>query len=204
MYDRAKSAGKGLMATVQKKKSADPAQAETPMEKAAKRPSAKQFRFGYLVHDVSRMRRTVMDQMLRPYGITRSQWSVLSMLSRGGNDGMMQVDLARLMDVGKVTVGGLIDRLEATGHVERRSDASDRRAKRVFITEQGFRVIRLMIAVSNKINRRLLKGLTPAEIATTEKALIQVKLNLKDIAADSELAGKTEEFGSLIPLDNGE
>jgi hypothetical protein len=32
---------------------------------------------------------------------------VLSALSRGGEDGMMQVDLARLLDFGKVTVGGL-------------------------------------------------------------------------------------------------
>jgi DNA-binding MarR family transcriptional regulator len=189
------------MATVQKQKTAPAAQGGNPVDKPVKRPSAKQFRFGYLVHDVSRIRRTVMDQVMRPYGITRSQWSVLSTLSRGGNDGMMQVDLARLMEVGKVTVGGLVDRLEASGHVERRADATDRRAKRVFITEQGFRVIRLMIAVSTKVNRRVLKGLTPAEIATVEKALIQVKHNLKDIAAESGLTGKAEEFGSHIPID---
>ena len=187
------------MATVQKQKSAAPAAKETPIERALKRPSAKQFRFGYLVHDVSRIRRTVMDQVMRPYGITRSQWSVLSALSRSGNDGMMQVDLARLMDVGKVTVGGLVDRLEASGHVERRADATDRRAKRVFITEQGFRVIRLMIAVSTKVNRRVLKGLTPAEIQTVEKALIQVKHNLKEIAEETAQSGKLEEFGSQIP-----
>ncbi len=105
----------------------------------AQRPTAAQFRFGYLVHDVSRTRRTLMDHYMKPLGITRSQWSILSTLSRGGNDGMMQVDLARLLDVGKVSIGGLIDRLEATGHVERRSDAKDRRAKRIFITEQGTR-----------------------------------------------------------------
>jgi MarR family transcriptional regulator, transcriptional regulator for hemolysin len=208
MYDRATSAGKGLMATVQKRKSGTAPQtdtpAEKPAEKVAKRPAAKQFRFGYLVHDVSRIRRTVMDQVMRPYGITRSQWSVLSTLSRGGNDGMMQVDLARLMEVGKVTVGGLVDRLEASGHVERRADASDRRAKRVFITEQGFRVIRLMIAVSTKVNRRVLKGLTPAEIVTAEKVLIQVKHNLKDIAAEAGLSGKIEEYGSQIPTDEFE
>ena len=173
---------------------------QEPVEKATKRPSAKQFRFGYLVHDVSRIRRTVMDQVMRPYGITRSQWSVLSALSRGGNDGMMQVDLARLMEVGKVTVGGLVDRLEASGHVERRADATDRRAKRVFITEQGYEVIRLMVAVSTKINRRILKGLTPAEVQTVEKALMQVKRNLKEFAQETAQTGKTEEFGSQIPV----
>src|SRR5271170_7842927 len=113
-----------------------------------KRPSAPIFKFGYLVHDVSRIRRTVMDQTMRPLGITRSQWSVLSALSRGGNDGMMQVDLARLLEVGKVTVGGLVDRLETTGHVERRADAADRRVKRVFITEQGFGLLGEMIAMA--------------------------------------------------------
>lgn len=141
-----------------------------------------------------------MDQVMRPYGITRSQWSVLTTLSRGGNDGMMQVDLARLMEVGKVTVGGLVDRLEATGHVERRADASDRRAKRVFITSQGFEVLRLMIAISAKVNKRLLKGLTPDEVQITEKTLMQVKCNLKEILAETGQGAKNEEFGSQIPV----
>ena len=33
---------------------------------AAPEPAPKNFKFGYLVHDVSRMRRTVMDQAMRP------------------------------------------------------------------------------------------------------------------------------------------
>ena len=167
---------------------------------AAKRPSATQFRFGYLVHDVSRIRRTLMDQMMRPFGITRSQWSVLSALSRGGNDGMMQVDLARLMDVGKVTVGGLVDRLEATGHIERRADAEDRRAKRVFITEQGYEVIRLMIIMAAKINQRILKGVSTDHQQITEDVLFMVKANMKGILQETELrGGATEKFGSRLP-----
>lgn len=158
--------------------------AEPAVNMASKRPSAKQFRFGYLIHDVSRIRRTVIDQALRPYDITRSQWSMLSALSRSGNDGMTQVDLARLMEVGKVTVGGLVDRLEASGHVERRADGVDRRAKRVFITEQGFEVVRVMISVSRRLNKRTLKGLTPEEIATVENALLIVKRNLKQMALE--------------------
>ena len=188
------------MATVQKKIGKVSAVRKAPAEKSVNRPSAKQFRFGFLVHDVSRIRRTVLDQVMRPYGITRSQWWVLSALSRSGNDGMMQVDLARLLEVGKVTVGGLVDRLEASGHVQRSPDATDRRAKRVFITDQGFEVIRLMITVSTKVNRRSLKGLTPAEVQIAEKVLIQVKHNLKEIADETAQSGKSEEFGSQIPI----
>ena len=155
------------------------------VEDLGEEPVAQQFAFGYLVHDVSRIRRTVMDLIMRPYGITRSQWSVLSALSRGGNNGMMQVDLARLMEVGKVTVGGLVDRLEASGHVERRADASDRRAKRVFITERGFEVIQLMVKVSSDVNQRILSGLTDQEVESAEKVLSVVKKNLKEVLAEN-------------------
>jgi len=160
-----------------------------------KRPSAKQFRFGYLVHDVSRIRRTLMDQKMRPLGITRSQWSVLSALSRGGNDGMMQVDIARLMDVGKVTMGGLIDRLEASGHVERRPDATDRRVKRVFITEQGYEVIRLMIVVAKQINERILEGVSPEHEKIVEDVLLRVKENMRAVLAEDEAAEADEHGG---------
>lgn len=153
------------------------------------RPSAGQFTFGYLVHDVSRIRRTMMDLIMRPYDITRSQWSVLSALSRGGNNGMTQVDLARLLEVGKVTVGGLIDRLEASGHVERRSDPADRRAKRVYITEQGYDVIALMIDVSSEVNTRVLSDSTPEEVATCELVLSRAKKQLKTILAEQMSVG---------------
>jgi len=147
----------------------------------AQRPTAAQFRFGYLVHDVSRTRRTLMDHYMKPLGITRSQWSILSTLSRGGNDGMMQVDLARLLDVGKVSIGGLIDRLEATGHVERRSDAKDRRAKRIFITKQGYEMLGHMIDVAAELNDLILQSVAPEDVATTERVLAQVKDNIREL-----------------------
>jgi MarR family transcriptional regulator for hemolysin len=169
-----------------------------------KRPIAKQFRFGYLVHDVSRIRRSVMDEVMRPYDITRAQWSMLSTLSRGGNNGMTQVDIARLLEVGKVTVGGLIDRLEVSGQVERRADAVDRRAKRVYITEKGYEVIGLMISVASKVNRRVLKGLTPIEIETVERALLQVKRNLKEIAEEAAAAGATPNAKPVLSSDEAD
>ena len=99
------------------------------------------FRIGFLIHDVSRLRRTVVDKALRPIGVTRSQWWVLANLSRHNGEGMMQTELAKVMDVGKVTLGGLIDRLEATGVVARQADPSDRRAKRVIITPRGLKLL---------------------------------------------------------------
>src|SRR5688572_33475394 len=91
-------------------------------------------RIGVLIHDVSRLRRTVVDHTLGPMGVTRSQWWVLTNLSRNTGKSMTQTELARTMDVGKVKLGGIIDRLAARGLDKRQPDPSDRSAKRASIT----------------------------------------------------------------------
>jgi DNA-binding MarR family transcriptional regulator len=157
------------------------------MTKTARKPkhsddrlAAKQFRFGFLVHDVSRTRRTMMDLYMRPLGITRSQWSVMSALSRAKNQGLTQVDLGRLLDVGKVTVGGLVDRLEASGHVERRPDPSgDRRLKRVYITPHGYEMLADMIDVSERLNNLILEGVSEEDLTVAEDVLMRVKQNVR-------------------------
>ena len=84
-----------------------------------------ELRLGFLIHDVSRLRRSAFDRCLKPLNVTRSQWWVLAYLSR--QDGMTQSQLAEELDLGKVAVGGLIDRLEKAGLVRREADANDRR-----------------------------------------------------------------------------
>src|ERR1700727_928007 len=93
------------------------------------------LRFGFLIHDVSRLRRIVVDRALKPVGITRSQWWVLAFLSR--RDGMTQSALAADLDVTKVGMGGLIERMEGSGYVERRADPRDARIRRVYLTATG-------------------------------------------------------------------
>jgi hypothetical protein len=53
------------------------------------------IRLAFLIHDVSRMRRSAYDQFMKPLGITRAQWWVLAHLTR--HDGMMQTQLADLL-----------------------------------------------------------------------------------------------------------
>jgi DNA-binding MarR family transcriptional regulator len=110
---------------------------------------------------------------------------------------MMQVDLARLLDVGKVTVGGLVDRLEATGYVERRADPRDRRARRVCITDAGFAVLRKMIGVAGALNERILSRITPENQRITEETLAVVKETMKEILVEvsrSDSDGDRETF----------
>lgn len=143
------------------------------------RAKAHQFRIGFLVHDVSRMRRTLFDQAMKPLGVTRAQWWVLANLSRNEDVGMNQTDLARIMDLGKVTLGGLIDRLEATQLVERRPDATDRRVKRIFITPRGYEVLEEMQIVGKGLNAKIFDGLQDEDVRVAEDVLHKMKENLR-------------------------
>lgn len=144
------------------------------------------FRLGYLVHDVSRMRRTLYDQHLRPLGITRSQWWVLANISRRREQGVISSELARDIDVGKVAISGILDRLEIAGYVYRRADPTDRRARRIFITEAGYQLIKQMRAVIEPLNQRICAGLSEEQVYELEEGLSAVKDNLKSMLGEGE------------------
>jgi MarR family transcriptional regulator, transcriptional regulator for hemolysin len=136
------------------------------------------LRIGSLIHDVSRLRRTVVDSALRPMGVTRSQWWVLANLSRHNGKGMMQTELAKVMDVGKVTLGGLIDRLEAGGLVKRQADPTDRRAKRVVMTPKGTKLLVDIQEVAAKVNAQIMNGIQRNDVSRAETVLYKMKQQL--------------------------
>ncbi len=153
---------------------------------------ASDFRIGFLVHDVSRLRKTLFDQEMKHLEITRSQWWVLAQLSREGRaEGMLQTELARIVDVGKVAIGGLINRLEAGGFVVRAVDKSDRRAQRVRMTKLGHSVLEQMSSVGRKLNVSTFADISQKDIETTERVLAAMKSNIKElIEAPADGAGR--------------
>jgi MarR family transcriptional regulator for hemolysin len=87
---------------------------------------------GFLLHDVARLLRKRFEQHTKGCGLTRSQWHVLAYLAR--NEGINQTGLAELLDIEPITVGRLIDKLQAMGLIERRPDPSDRRVWLLYST----------------------------------------------------------------------
>lgn len=150
------------------------------------------FRIGFLVHDVSRLRKTIFDKALRPIGVTRSQWWVLVNLSRRRGDGMMQTELANLMDVGKVTLGGLIDRLESGGLVKREADPGDKRAKRVVMTPRGAKLMQKIRGRASVVNDQLLTGIPRRDIQHAEAVLFKMKQRLIAMDAVPNTAGNSK------------
>jgi MarR family transcriptional regulator, transcriptional regulator for hemolysin len=147
-------------------------------------------RLGFLMHDVSRLRRSVFDEFMKPLGVTRSQWWVLAYLSR--HDGMIQSDLAGVLELGKAALGGLIDRLEASELIRRRPDDTDRRVKRVYLSGAGTQMVKEMTKRSHEMSERILEGLDNPSRHALADMLGLVKRNLLEIRGDSALVATNE------------
>ncbi len=151
------------------------------------------LRFGFLIHDVSRLRRVVVDRALKPLGITRSQWWVLAFLSR--RDGMTQTALAADLDLTKVAIGGLLDRMEAAGFVERRADASDGRARRVYLTRAGSKMVITIRENVEQIELQILENVSEDALNQAAATLLTIKETLLELAgSEGEAIGSDPEF----------
>jgi DNA-binding MarR family transcriptional regulator len=131
------------------------------------------------VWDVSRLWRVVLDRALKPLGVTRSQYSIIAFLSR--RDGMTQTALAADLELTKVAVGGLLERMEAVGLVERRADKSDARVRRVYLTRKGTRITQKIRELVDPIEAEMLAPVGDAELDGAIHTLGTIKGTLLDL-----------------------
>ncbi len=136
-----------------------------------------------LLHDVARMQRTRFDQWARTYGLTRAQGVILLRLA--GQPGISQIDMASLCEVEPITIGRLVDRLEARGLIERRPDPSDRRLRRLHLLPAAQPMLEKIEAYRDSLMDMLSAGLEPGALDT----MVQVLLHMKDKLAQEAQPG---------------
>ena len=135
-----------------------------------------QRNFGFILHDVARLLRTTYDRRVRDLGLTRSQWWVLTHLFR--KDGITQSELAEILELEKPSLGRLLDRLEAKGWVRRAADPQDRRAKRIFLTDEAQAPMQVMREIASGVREDALSGLSLDERDRFVDTLLIIKSNL--------------------------
>jgi DNA-binding MarR family transcriptional regulator len=102
---------------------------------------------GRLIHGEARRRRKLLDNEMQPKGLTRAPWSVLACLARQETWDLCQSDLAKSLEIGKVMLGGPVDRLKEKGFARREFDSVDQRVKPLALTPKGMRAVSMMNVV---------------------------------------------------------
>src|SRR5688500_10192529 len=115
------------------------------------------------------------EQMLRPYGITATQYNVLRILRGAGPEGLCRNELRDRMLTRMPDVTRLLDRMEEAGLVTRARDADDRRLVSTRITEQGRRLLEELEATVAEEHRRRLGRLDEAQLRTLVELLSRVR-----------------------------
>ncbi|MBP0589979.1 winged helix-turn-helix transcriptional regulator [Paraburkholderia sp. LEh10] len=95
-------------------------------------------------------------------GVTAAQAGLLFFLAK--NDGALTNEAASALDLKAPGMTGLVDRAERAGLIERHSDEFDRRASRLWLTEDGRAALKRSKAVLADLNVRLTDGFTASEI----------------------------------------
>lgn len=133
--------------------------------------------FAFAIMDVARMLRTYADQRARQFGMTRAQWAVLVRLDR--SEGLKQSELAEILDLQPITLTRLLDRLDASGLIERRPDPNDRRANRLYLTPAARPLLDRLDALGAEMMDTVLEGLTPQSVERMLTEFATVRENLR-------------------------
>jgi len=128
------------------------------------------------LYDVARLMRTRFDRWARTYGMTRAQGIILGRLSR--QPGMTQNEMAGLCEVEPITVGRLVDRLEARGLLERRLDPSDRRIRRLHLLPASEPILKEIQRYKEELFLEVTEGLDQATVDLVTAALLKMKTQL--------------------------
>lgn len=134
-----------------------------------------------IYQDIARFRAIIFDALLKPHDMTMSQGWVLVHLVR--ENGLRQADLAARLEIATVTTSKLIDRLEARGYVERRSDPEDRRSNRIYATGQAKELVKVMTRTIFEVDKIANEGISDADLVTTLTVLHRMRDNLKTAIA---------------------
>ena len=127
---------------------------------------------GYQLVQLCKAHRNRAEALLNEFGLHTGQEMLLMHLWR--EDGCIQTDLVDKLCVQPATITKSLDRMEAAGFVQRRADADDRRASRVYLTDAGRALEKKVDAVWQELEALSFGALTRDEEETLRRLIAKV------------------------------
>lgn len=118
------------------------------------------------LHRVGRHWRRLVRELVARHGISEACAHPLVVIARLGG-GIRQVAVAEEVGIEGPSLVRLLDQLCACGLVERRDDVLDRRAKTLWLTEEGRRTTEMIESDLIDLRRDVLGGLAEEDLQAT-------------------------------------
>lgn len=133
----------------------------------------------FLVHQTARAITRAYGTLMAPLGLTRPQVRVLAWVNH--IPGINQADLAEMLTTSPMALTGLLDRMEGKDLVKRVDDPNDRRVKRIYLTDEAFKMRPKMQAISDQFRTVIYDGVAEKDVATAVNVLKAMSANLHDL-----------------------
>ena len=119
----------------------------------------------------------VRQRLRRRFDVTLPRFDVMAQLARSP-DGMSLSELSKRMMVSNGNITGLVETLVVSGHVERRTDSEDKRARVVRLTPLGCRFFAKTAAEHKTWISQMLREVSAADIAALSRLIEKTKASV--------------------------
>jgi MarR family transcriptional regulator, organic hydroperoxide resistance regulator len=134
------------------------------------------YNLGYKVKLVSQLMYRDFLERLEPYGLTPFHYLVLCCLWE--EDGLSTSGIADKLKQLGATLTGVVDRMEDRNLVHRERDPDDRRIVRIWLTDEGKRLMKVLPSIGAETINRATEDISEMEQAAVLKILDQIVHNL--------------------------
>jgi MarR family transcriptional regulator for hemolysin len=136
-------------------------------------------RFAEALHATARLWRQAIDRRLRTLGMSQASWMTIAVAAKAPRP-PSQTELADRLGIEAATLVAMVDRLVKAGLVSRQSQKTDRRIKRIVVTEAGRQLYEVVRTEAAAVRRELLGELDPARLALATELLESLRARLDE------------------------
>jgi MarR family transcriptional regulator, organic hydroperoxide resistance regulator len=117
-----------------------------------------------------------LQARLAEHHVPFGHWTFLRILWQ--RDGLTQRELSAEAGVTEPSTFAAIRAMEKQGYVARRQVAANRKNVYVHLTAKGRALERKLVPLAEQVNRRAVRGVSPAEVRAARRVLLSVIDNL--------------------------
>lgn len=127
-----------------------------------------------------RVWRALIDDRLKPLELTQTHWVTLHNINMLPPE-QSQIQLAKAIGIEQPSLVRTLDQLEEKKLITRQTCASDRRAKRIKLTEEAAPIINQMETVIDDTRQEILSGMSPDDITLLLEMLARLEKNIASL-----------------------
>ncbi|MGC6386778.1 transcriptional regulator SlyA [Ewingella sp. S1.OA.A_B6] len=131
-----------------------------------------------------RVWRALIDERLKPLELTQTHWVTLHNINMLPPE-QSQIQLAKAIGIEQPSLVRTLDQLEEKKLITRQTCASDRRAKRIKLTEEAAPIISAMESVIDSTRKEILTGMSHSEIELLVGMLARLEKNIGALQSKS-------------------